>query len=446
MTRRLRWIGLIVVAAGILVVIWSQSGSDERKPEPARHVRPNVPGPRGPAADPTHQGGLSGQVVDPDGQGVAGALVTLQTRPPFRATVPRTFKTGPGGAFHFDGLAPGLYLAQASAQGFTAGFRNRLEVESDSILDEVRIQLWAGGLTLSGQVLDAGGGVIPGARVRATSYALNADDTHEARAFHTTADGDGRYLLQLPKGRHAMLAVADGYAPVTESLQVLGEQTKDFTLQPAARISGWVVSSQERAPVSGAQVSARREGRRDSAGEPSITDERGGFVIESLSPGSYAVTARTPGMLGALDQPIVLGATDAVDGVEVVVSATFAVRGRATSVAGKPVANARIKILSLDRPPLSFGPPPGGLTDSDGRYAVDGVLAGKHLFEISAQGYASQSEPISISADATRDVVLQDQAVVSGLVLKTNGQPASRALVGAPRGHRRRSGAFPPGI
>jgi hypothetical protein len=109
------------------------------------------------------------------------------------------FRTGRDGAFHFDGLAPGPYLAEASAERFMAAFRDRLEVEPGGVL-EVRIELWAGGATLTGRVLDAGGGFIPRARLQATSYALNARGTHDARAFQTDADGEGRVNCSSPKG------------------------------------------------------------------------------------------------------------------------------------------------------------------------------------------------------------------------------------------------------
>ena len=48
---------------------------------------------------------------------------------------------------------------------------------------------------------------------------------------------------------------------------------------------------------------------------------------------------------------------------------------------------------------------------------------------VSAEGYASQAEPISLSADVTRDFVLQDTAVATGLVLTARGEPAVRASV-----------------
>jgi Carboxypeptidase regulatory-like domain len=87
-------------------------------------------------------------------------------------------------------------------------------------------------------VLDAGGGFIAGARVRASSYVRLVDDTHEARAFEAVSDAEGRYQLQLPAGRHQLQVEAEGYGSAAEWRELLGDQTRDFALQPAARISG----------------------------------------------------------------------------------------------------------------------------------------------------------------------------------------------------------------
>jgi hypothetical protein len=433
-TRVWGWAAFIVTAA-VLLWIWSrpdrpEPGARPLRPSGADHVarRATEPASR-------QEGGIAGRVVDPDGGGVAGAVVTLFGPAPARGATPgKTFRTGRDGTFRFAGLVPGRYRAQARASELTAGFADNLAVDAGELLEDVRILLWRGGATLAGRVLDAGGGFIPGARVRATSYFRNASETHDARAFYADADAEGRYRLQLPRGRHTLSAVADGYAPVSEARELIGDQTRDFLLHPAARISGRVVSSEGRTPVEGARVSAqgqRGDRRGDSADAPGsvTTDERGGFELGSLAPGTYFLTARKEGLLGALAQPILVGATDAVDGLELVVSATRTVRGRVTSTAGAPLAGARISLSPLDVPARALGPSPWALADDRGRYVIDGVLSGNHRFAVSAEGYASHAEPIAVAADLARDVVLRDTAVITGIALEASGKPARQALV-----------------
>jgi hypothetical protein len=388
----------------------------------------------GSAPAPRQEARLSGWVVGPDGHGIGAAIVTLHPRPrgvlpAIRGPALRSYRAAPDGSFHFEGLAVGRYLAVARAEGFTVGYRDDLEVEAGDDLAEVRIQLWAGGVTLKGRVLDAGGGVVPGARVRATSYALNAEGTHDARAFQADVDEEGRYRLQVPPGTHKVSAVADGYAPITESDELYRDQTKDFLLQPAARISGRVVTAEDRTPVAGVKVSVRRETSPDLSGDSTTTDDGGVFVVTPLSPGAYVVTARMKGLFGELPRSVVLGATDAVDDLELVVAATFAVRGRVTSAAGRAVAGASVNLSVLDRPVYAGGNAARGLTDDEGRYEMDGLPARSYRLVVSADGYATSVEPVSLSSDVARDVVLGDTAVVTGVVLTASGQPAVRAQV-----------------
>src|SRR5205085_5854918 len=58
---------------------------------------------------------LAGRVVDPQGAGVAGAIVTIYTRAP---RLRLTTRTDAAGAYRFTQLAPGEYLVEADAHTF----------------------------------------------------------------------------------------------------------------------------------------------------------------------------------------------------------------------------------------------------------------------------------------------------------------------------------------
>jgi protocatechuate 3,4-dioxygenase beta subunit len=284
-------------------------------------------------------------------------------------------------------------------------------------------------ITLRGRVLDAGGGVIGGARVRAGSYVRLADDTHEKRAFEALTDGEGRYQLKLPAGRHQLMVEADGYGSAAEWRALMGDQTRDFALQPAARIAGRVVRADSRQPVAGARVSARRDDRPlDPSPIDTDTDDQGRFRLASLPPGAYRVSARADGLAGALDRSFTLGATDALDDVELLVAPTLTIHGQVTSVTGTAIPHARIVLSSVDRSLRSIAPGPM-VADTEGQYLIEGVMPGRYRFGVTAQGHASHSERLAIEASVQRDVVLQQPAVVTGLVLHGDGRPAARAWV-----------------
>jgi hypothetical protein len=264
--------------------------------------------------------------------------------------------------------------------------------------------------------------------VRATIFLLNAEGTHDRRDFDTTADDEGRYRLTLPIGRNRLTASADGYSPTSLAVYMAVDQAKDLILEPSAHITGRVVlSGAERVPVAGAEVRLRRENGYDSPGL-FLTDERGVFTANALQPGSYRLEARKDALLGRFAEAIVVGATDAIDDVEIVVNATHAVRGRVTAADGTPIAVAAVN-LTTDQTIFSVGRPARALTDDEGRYVAGGFLPREYHLAISAEGYATHVEAITLAGDLTRNVVLSAPAVVKGVVLTSGGQPAANAEV-----------------
>jgi large repetitive protein len=382
---------------------------------------------------------ISGVVVDADGLGVEGATVLSLRR---RSALPgaqsgfphsRTARTGFGGAFRIERLLPGTYTLVASAPGFTGAMRDGLDLADGAELENVQLRLFPVGGVLSGRILDSGGGVIPGALVRAAGYYQVPDRTHEPRSFQSLADSEGQYRLELPKGRHRLEARADGYAIGHHSIDLAGNETRDFVLEPQGRITGRVVMSGSREPVAGAQV------RAFPVVAPVQTDPSGVFRFESLPPGRFRLIARKDRLRGELAEPIDIEATGLVEGIELVVSEGLTLEGIVTSATGSPVPHARITVSSPgQRAPTPFDAPRSGFSDEDGRFVVDGVLPGAYLLSVHAQGHASHSEDLAMTAPARRHIVLPRAAVVTGLVLTSTGQPAARAhvrgLVRAPKG------------
>ena len=444
--RGWRWAGsvglflLVLLAAAIATLVWIRRQQADPVASDAELAPPiERPVSRVRAGLRLEAGGLSGQVVDWGGRGIAGASVTaVRQRSSREAPAARTATSAGGGEFRFDGLLPGTYVVTATAAGFSRAFRDRLQVEPADTLEDVRLRLWAGGLTLSGRVLDAGGGVIAGAFVRASGYDLTDDGTHEARAFQTESDGDGNYRLQLPRGRHKLVAGADGYAEASEARELSMDTTKDFSLQPAAHIAGRVVTRDGQS-VPGARVRALRgDGWRDALADAVTTDDLGRFLLEPLAPGNYRLHARADGFLGTLAEPIALESAERIDDVELIVAATVTVRGQVRTVSGKPVPHARVNLNPQARALRIGGPPPGGFADETGRYQIDDVVPGDYRLTVASPEYARNAAPLTITRSLEHDIVLTPAAVVTGVVLTAAGQPAARASV---QGFLRASGA-----
>ncbi len=153
-------------------------------------------------------GSLNGQVVDPAGDPLKGAVVTLRQndyRPSrfeevFGSVNPvrtRPTVTDGKGTFSFDGITPGTYQVEVRHKKFSI-----LRLDDNAIDDEAAIEMGvlslARGGTFEGRVCNEQGGFIAGARIRIEK----ADQTFIATV---TADSKGAYSLStVPPGMYTL--------------------------------------------------------------------------------------------------------------------------------------------------------------------------------------------------------------------------------------------------
>ena len=97
------------------------------------------------------------------------------------------------GNYFLAGLAQRAYYVHASAEGYLPGTANGGEpvVVAAGTVEHVDVELPAGGALLTGTVLDATGGPIAGAHVRAVRA------LPPILAIDTSADADGRFRFPL---------------------------------------------------------------------------------------------------------------------------------------------------------------------------------------------------------------------------------------------------------
>ena len=225
----------------------------------------------------TPGGKVQGRVSGPSGEAIGGASVTALRQwrrvdsaasgstplPP-----PARTMTAADGTFTIELSQSGSYVIGAVARGRGSAFRSGLEVRNGSTVKGIDLKLTQNGVMLTGRLLDAGGGPIPGARVSATGVPTSqglgfpANETALRMAFDATADTDGSYELRLPAARYSLEAQAGGYAPAFDWVDLDANETKDFRLEPAAQIS-W---ASRRWP--GAAARGRRRGRSDQSTAP----------------------------------------------------------------------------------------------------------------------------------------------------------------------------------
>jgi protocatechuate 3,4-dioxygenase beta subunit/uncharacterized GH25 family protein len=331
------------------------------------------------------------------------------------------------GRFRFAALAAGRYALTAAAAGVGTGHAGPIEVRPGDAV-RVDVQLSAGAVTVRGRVLDTSGGVVPGARVRATAleaWSQGPGDT-PPRLYEGRGEAEGRFALALAPGRYLLRAEADGYTEAQDVVNVSRDTEIDLRLAPAARVAGRVIEARTRRPVPDAEVwlVADREGvplPRDVR-----TDEAGAFSFGSVHAGTFQVGARKGNLVG-VGRQLSIGAARHVGDVEVIVEAGVVVSGRVVTAEGRAVAGARVEAFKEEPP---FDRIAWALADGDGRYRLEGLLPGRFVLAASAERHAPTRRNVVVAADADGvDLTLPDGARVDGTVLGADGRPVAGARV-----------------
>ena len=421
------------------------------RPRPARAAVP-APGPWRPDLNlggrPEAEGGLRGRVLDPEGRPLSGAVVmayrqmTAADRDQPSELAPVT--TGSDGSFVFGGLAPGYYNLAAAAPGFAAGGRVSISIGGVATTSWVDVALRRGGAILSGRVLEAGGGPIPGASVEIRG---GASVPHPLRGpspqlhtFTVKTDATGTYRVQLAEWTYQVTAAASGYAPARSLVDLRGDETRDLPLVPTGQVSGRVVAVVHGVPVAGAEVvavpldhRASRPRHADGVGELRWRDDM--FVL-TAPPGQYAVIARQGPLVGRLAGRLVIPAGGVVPPIEIVLEMGMTVEGTVRT-RGKPARGVHVQLVAPD--PVAAAAARGvpiAKTDEDGRYRLVGVPSGEYRLQVPSAGGPLVDEPLAVRGPTSRDLSMPEAAELRGVVLTADGRPASRALLrldGRPR-------------
>ncbi|MEA3403044.1 MAG: carboxypeptidase-like regulatory domain-containing protein [Armatimonadota bacterium] len=389
---------------------------------------------------------ITGRVVGPDGEGIAGARVATGAMPTPDEFAWLEATTDAAGRFRLTGPITeerrGHYVA-CVAQGyavaggwFPAG-------------EEIKLRLSDDPVEVSGTVFGRDGDPLAGAQVRLVMTQPHppppdweemaprewADWTTENAVILTrwsaapmaTSDEDGRFSLGgVPAGSKASLqATADGYVMSgTEWLPDGGDA--EIALRRAGSIAGRVTFRGE--PIAGATVRAGPRGL-NYYGYTAETDATGRYRITGLPAGTWLVSVK-PGRdwcEGVLEGVEVV-AGEVTEGADVTLSQGAVVEGSVTwADTGEPVPEARISIITregLDRVNRAH-------TDEAGHYALR-VPPGAYRVHCSAgrQGWGPEDrlpeiELKTVGESITADLSLLRQPIIALTVTSPDGTPAA---------------------
>lgn len=359
---------------------------------------------------------LSGRVVGPRGEPLAGVRVWALSRDPWIALAasgpcpPEPSSSDAEGRFTLAIAEPGWYSVTAEAEGFLGGRLDQVGVPSDKDL----LLTLEPGVTVEGRVLDPEGEPIPRAGVGI--YA-------GGRSPESVSGPDGSYrLMGVEPGQRLLKAEHGDYSKEVWEIEVSAEGKRfDVVLErlPRHEIRGRVLGPDGEA-VEGARVTT-------AAGLWTMTEADGSFLLQTTKPDDPWLRAEKEGY-GAVRAKL---PPPPVSGLEIrlarSVSLTGQILGRAPEELERAVVYATSKGDDSER---------WGIVDSEGRYRVPDLAPGEWMVNAQAGGFLSLDESVTVPPDVpevVHDLVFPPLFEVRGQVTGPEGEPLARAKVSSMR-------------
>lgn len=433
---------VLVAAAALVVFLWLRKGDGDSGADRAGKATAAAAGPRRvgsgegggqlPTArplamddDPVGDLRLEGQVLGPDDEPAAGALVMLGSVPPRTATAEKD------GSFAFDKLIGRTYALSARSGDLVGGpVMHVLREKSDPVV----IRLAPGAAVEVTVVEAASGAPIAGASV-------DAGEGPDHGGPSATTDSKGLALLKgLRPGSFAVVyARASGHAPGHALVQVPsapgGKGAARIELRAGAPVSG-VVVDESGAPIAGAQVAARdvslpwdTEDERDLA----TTDDKGQFTIKAVAAGTYRFAASHKAHAPGSSEPVVLDGASEKKDVRIALKAGGIAAGKVVDAGGAPVPWATVRIGSQrGAMQMQDAPTRQVIAGDDGAFEVKGLSRGPLLAIALSETASSQGVKFDLAtARDKRDLILTLDVTggIAGVVVDGSGEPVAEAQV-----------------
>ncbi len=411
---------------------------------------------------------VTGRVIDTAGKGIAGAKVSVRSRPErvggFASTTMRATTSAEDGSFTVNRLAPGVIQnVVVFAEGYVSpgglGGGMPLTEKQPTKIDIIL----ARGAVIQGRALDPMGQPVVGATIMATRVGRGYGGWNQQLAEATT-DSEGKFVLtDVALGPGEIKAKADGYyqppregqaspypwmPPPTgvgydakDEGQVL---QKDVELARGSTITGTVKDENDK-PASGVRITVSIASGGwywgfDGWSKPALSAEDGTFKYEGLAPDkAYNVTAASETHMA---DPVKVTVPKEGDPkpIEIKLQAGGGVKGRVLEADGKPASGATVTCNYGNR---------SAITDATGAFEITGIKAGKWNVQV------GNVSPLPASARQTVTVVageIVDQIelmmpvtlTIQGMVTDPDNKPVVGISVSArvEKKGRRRGGTF----
>ncbi|MCU1283008.1 MAG: hypothetical protein JWM53_6554 [bacterium] len=436
MKTKLTIAGVIALILGALLAGGSLTRG--RRGRGASHASPSAPAsavsPRSMRAmrawadplDPARSA-IEGIVRGPDGKPLDGALVGAVPEDSDADelhvhAVAVTVSSG-GGRFRIAGLRAGAYAAQATARELSPAYRSGLVVLDGETVRGVELRLDKGGVTITGRLHDAGGGIVAGGRLHARRHGQERPDV-----FTAVCDANGTCPLTLAKGGYTLVAEAEGYAPAKRDIVAMLDQQVELQLSLAATLRGRVVERGSHTAVPSAKIALTMQGSFVTDSQV-LADSAGVFEFRDLTPGEYQLSAAKGKLAGRAASPVSISVGGYVGDVTVEIGPARSIWGKVLGPSG-PAGGATV----LLRPARSMGNVVAHVqAAADGHYAIEGLLPGAYQLRAESNRLAPAMRDVVVGDEDANNVDLHLAAgsEVHGIVFGKGRQPIAGAIVSA---------------
>lgn len=396
-----------------------------------------------------------GTVLDPDGEPVAGALVSLSRSAGRRmggmmildGSEPEAAEgfSGEDGRFQLTGLPPGSVEIKISRKGFAVLKRDGIElVAGPDGVDLGEFTLAPGGL-VQGMVVDTDNLPVEGARIRvATGGGMGMMTFSSGPVSDTEPDAvtgpDGWFALedQPLTGKLNLNVDRTGFlrggaaVPEVPTLEPL-----TITLEPSLTFSG-VVLDGEGEPVPGADLNLTRSMTSGAGGmqmkmvmvEGSTADAEGRFEYDGLEPGKISISGSAPGFQETRIDGIEMVKGEDRTGFELPLTPGAVVIGRVLAPDGEPAIDAAVAIVQEGGEERFSQGPGRTATDGGGNYRLENVPPGPVSIEATHESYVRTVRDIEATEGINSlDLQFEGGQQVTGMVTGPDGGPVPGATV-----------------
>ncbi|MEB3103843.1 MSCRAMM family protein [Ferviditalea candida] len=351
---------------------------------------------------------ISGKVTDTLGNPISGAYLRLKS--PF-GVILQEVQTDGTGIYTISNVSQGSYTLLAEASGFQHAFAGIELAPAQTLVQNFVLPPNPSGVV----------GTVTGNGQPLQGVLVELLDNANQLVSTTTTDAIGHYsIIGFSPGSYRLLFSKTGFADQLIGLEVgLGEtKTINVNLQTNfGSISGLVTDSQTGLPLAHSII--RVVNPAGVTLTSTIADANGFYSVDSLPPGTYAITFSEDGYA---DQTI--GAT-VISGQDTPVNAALdklagAIAGVVTDEFGLPLAQAIIRVFFNELVVATV------TTTANGNYQITGLSPGIYTVRAEAAGYIREvlGATVVTFETARADFVLtRNPGILLGTVQDSSGNP-----------------------